>query len=341
MTEPQHLVLADVVSQARFMEFVLEPGGSMETLSSLGAHYAPESTLVGIGPALTHHVGSELDSMRHFPALSGPRCTVPSTQADLWVLIGGDDRGTVANRGRALLDFLSPAFRVTRLVDGFKHREGRDLTGYEDGTENPVGDEARAAAVVTSPVAGLDGSSFVAVQQWKHDLRHFESLSQTHRDHIIGRRLSDNEELDDAPASAHVKRTAPREFRSGSLCRQALVAVVGRQRRRAHVRRLWSDVGRFLRFSFGAWSAKRMALPMACSSSLVPSPGVISGAHRWPTGNSIWPCSSDNSRQKDDRRGDRQRQLRDARLSSHSLWLRPPDPLWDGEDPENDLISIK
>lgn len=32
------------------------------------------------------------------------------------------------------------------------------------------------------------------------------------RDHCIGRRRSDNEELDDAPESAHVKRTAQESF---------------------------------------------------------------------------------------------------------------------------------
>ena len=32
------------------------------------------------------------------------------------------------------------------------------------------------------------------------------------RDHTMGRRLVDNEEIDDAPASAHVKRTAQESF---------------------------------------------------------------------------------------------------------------------------------
>ena len=41
---------------------------------------------------------------------------------------------------------------------------------------------------------------------------HFESLPQQEKDHIIGRRQSDNEELDDAPESAHVKRTAQESF---------------------------------------------------------------------------------------------------------------------------------
>jgi putative iron-dependent peroxidase len=107
---------------------------------------------------------------------------------------------------------LQPAFRLHGMQDGFKYDTGRDLSGYEDGTENPEGEAAIEAAMAQGLGAGLDGSSFVAVQQWVHDLDHFESLPQGERDHIIGRRLSDNEELDDAPDSAHVKRTAQESF---------------------------------------------------------------------------------------------------------------------------------
>ena len=37
-------------------------------------------------------------------------------------------------------------------------------------------------------------------------------MAEGERNNIIGRRLSDNEELDDAPVSAHVKRTAQESF---------------------------------------------------------------------------------------------------------------------------------
>ena len=92
-------------------------------------------------------------------------------------------------------------------MDAFRYRTGLDLTGYEDGTENPKGDDAAEAAVVSGHGPGLDGSSFVAVQQWVHDLDRFESFSSQTQDHIIGRRKSDNVELKDGPDAAHVKRT--------------------------------------------------------------------------------------------------------------------------------------
>ena len=60
--------------------------------------------------------------------------------------------------------------------------------------------------------AGLDGSSFAAVQQWVHDLARFESFGAAGQDETIGRRRSDNEEMEDAPLAAHVKRTEQEAF---------------------------------------------------------------------------------------------------------------------------------
>ena len=109
------------------------------------------------------------------------------------------------------------AFQLERVVDGFRYGRGpsghgRDLTGYEDGTENPQGRDARAAALVHGQGEGMDGASLMAVQIWTHDLDAFEAMPPAAQDDMIGRRRSDNEELDEAPASAHVKRTAQESF---------------------------------------------------------------------------------------------------------------------------------
>jgi putative iron-dependent peroxidase len=56
------------------------------------------------------------------------------------------------------------------------------------------------------------GSSFVAVQRWRHHMSRFEAMTRQQQDHAIGRERDSNEELDDAPESAHVKRTAQESF---------------------------------------------------------------------------------------------------------------------------------
>jgi putative iron-dependent peroxidase len=147
----------------------------------------------------------------------------------------GDDTGELVHRTRRIAQSLAPAFRLDKVADGFRHGEGpnghgRDLTGYEDGTENPKGDAALQAALVQGGGPGLQGSSFVAVQQWVHDFAAFDSLNAQARDYVMGRRHSDNEELDDAPESAHVKRTAQEGFTPEAfVLRRSMPWAAGKQ----------------------------------------------------------------------------------------------------------------
>jgi putative iron-dependent peroxidase len=50
------------------------------------------------------------------------------------------------------------------------------------------------------------------VQRWVHSLDQLSRLAVQTRDHVIGRSLATNEELPDAPPSAHVKRAAPESY---------------------------------------------------------------------------------------------------------------------------------
>jgi len=155
---------------------------------------------------------AHVDGLRTFPHYAGKGFEVPSTPAALWCWLRGDDKGELLHRAHRIEEMLFPAFSLEQTIDAFKYGEGLDLTGYEDGTENPEGEDAVDAATVNGQGEGLDGSSLVAVQQWVHDLGRCESMPQDEQDNTSGRRKSDNEELDDAPVSAHVKRTAQESF---------------------------------------------------------------------------------------------------------------------------------
>ena len=213
MDASQPGILAPVPLACRYLEFAMAPQADpaliLETLESLPVD---AGCVVGIGPATVARCAGNITALRSFPSLGGQGCDVPSTQSDLWLWIRDDDHGNVHNRARDLVRQLDGQFDLLSVTNGFRHGEGRDLTGYEDGTENPEGDAAVATAFVVDDEHPLNGSSFVAVQMWQHDLDFFNALAQTERDHIIGRRLSDNEEIDDAPASAHVKRTEQEAF---------------------------------------------------------------------------------------------------------------------------------
>ncbi len=205
-------ILSDVPAHASFLFCDLRPGQDPAALvAALGASPHPAQLVVGLGARLLAALRVSLPGMRPMPALVSPSVSTPVTPADVFFRVSGADPGEVLHRERALLASL-PALAVTDRVDGFSHRGGRDLSGFEDGTENPVGDAALRAAMQHGVGPGIDGSSVVAVQRWLHDLDALQRMSLAQQNHTIGRDLHSNEELEDAPESAHIKRTAQEDF---------------------------------------------------------------------------------------------------------------------------------
>ena len=213
MSTHQSGILTPVPRLARYLEFSLAPDTDPRPpLAAMLPMVDGTGIVAGLGRSLVQALDCNIDGLEVFPVHVGDGFDVPSTPTSLWFWLREEDRGDHVHRTRALERALAPAFQVERIIDAFQHGPSLDLTGYEDGTENPRDDEAVAAGIVQNRGAGLDGSSFVAVQQWVHDLDHFQGMPQHEQDHVIGRRKSDNEELDDARESAHVKRTAQESF---------------------------------------------------------------------------------------------------------------------------------
>ena len=213
MNAAQPGILAAIPPHARYLTFALKSGARpLAELRSLQAAADGKACVVGIGALLAFALQKEIGGLRPFPHYQSEGVQVPSTPAALWCWLRGEDRGEVLLRARALEKMLAPAFEVAGSVDAFKYGRGLDLTGYEDGTENPKGKKAIEAAIVSDKRAGFGGASFVAVQQWIHDLDRFAAMAHKDQDNAIGRRKRDNKELANAPASAHVKRTAQESF---------------------------------------------------------------------------------------------------------------------------------
>ncbi len=213
MDDVQPGILAPVPALARYLSFSLKAGVKpARTLSELSRLADGARVVIGIGQPAVVALKKSISGLRTFPTNFGAGLISPSTPFALWCWLRGDDRGVLLHESRKIVGAVVGDFHLDAVIDGFKYDIGRDLTGYIDGTENPKGNKAIAAAVVRGQGSGLDGSSFVAVQLWVHDFKKFESMSQRDQDNAVGRRRSDNQELSQAPASAHVKRTAQESF---------------------------------------------------------------------------------------------------------------------------------
>jgi putative iron-dependent peroxidase len=209
----QPAILSPAPPAGRFVTLGLRGGADPRAaLARLADARWDDGTIVGVGAPLALAVGRAIPGLRPFPAITGAGSTYPSTQGALWLSLGGADAAELLLAARALVRLAGDDFYVEEDVAAFRYGAGRDLSGFEDGTENPKGEHAVAAAIVAGAGAGLDGGSFVAAQRWVHDLARLERLDGAARDALIGRAHDGNEELADAPPSAHVKRAAQESF---------------------------------------------------------------------------------------------------------------------------------
>ena len=197
MSPVQNAVLADVPAVGRYVFFTLvspdmaQVRQSMVRLVAMPELEGEQWVLVGLGPELVQVFGAKVPGLRSFDALTGVGVSVPSTPSVMLCWLRGHDLGDLVHLTRHLQNALAPPRRMTQVVDAFRHNRGpnghgRDLTGYEDGTENPQGDGAMAAAVLQAAGPGLAGSSFMAVQLRLQDFETFDAMT----DQIQARRWS-------------------------------------------------------------------------------------------------------------------------------------------------------
>lgn len=153
--------------------------------------------------------GPRPTKLHPFIPLDGGRHRAPSTPGDLLFHIRAESMDVCFEMGGRVLDSMSGAVTVVDEVHGFKFYEQRDLLGFVDGTENPDGPDAVAAAHIRDghpDFANFPGGSYVHVQRYTHDMAAWNALSVTEQELVIGRTKLEDIELDDAvkPANSHV-----------------------------------------------------------------------------------------------------------------------------------------
>lgn len=134
--------------------------------------------------------------------------SMPATQRDAWVWVSGAAPDLVFDVCTDVVAALAPVARLATEVTGWSYRHSRDLTGFEDGTENPSLSQAPRVALVARGEAG-EGSSVVLVQQWVHESDSWNALPVDRQEKVMGRTKADSIELDDEvlPEDSHVART--------------------------------------------------------------------------------------------------------------------------------------
>jgi len=187
-------VASDVGSLVRAVGF-RELAGSLSCVVGFGSEFwdrvGPGATPAGLHP---------------FVPLRGEVHSAPATPGDVLFHIKASRADLCFELGRLILAALGDAATVADEVHGFRYFDARDLLGFVDGTENPTGAGAGAAALIGAEDPAFTGGSYVIVQKYVHDMAAWAELSTEEQERVIGRTKLENVELDDAalPSNSHV-----------------------------------------------------------------------------------------------------------------------------------------
>ena len=217
MTVPQFGIFAQGTIAHEFIEFDLRADVDMQrATAALSQLRAPAvsaggiNLVIGFGAELWRTVApdqapADLAAFTPIGRIGGHHA--PATQHDFWIWINVSSQDVVFEHSRAAVKMLAEVATPATEQPCFVHRDSRDLTGFIDGSANPMTHEAPEAALIPDGQPG-EGGAHVLVQRWVHDLNAFEQLPTKEQERVIGRSKPSSVEMtgDALPPDAHIAR---------------------------------------------------------------------------------------------------------------------------------------
>jgi porphyrinogen peroxidase len=223
MAGPQSAILDGPGRSARFLVLEVHPGGEEQARAALAGvpnlvravGHRDEtlglSCVVGIGADAWSRLqpGHGRPAQLHaFKALADGGRVAPSTPGDVLLHIRAGREDFCHELARLILARLGDAVTVLDETHGFSYFDSRDLIGFVDGTENPIGDERVSFTIVGDEDADHAGGSYVTVQRYVTDLGAWQALTTEAQEAAIGRSKADDVEFEDERSlpTAHKER---------------------------------------------------------------------------------------------------------------------------------------
>eukprot|EP00743_Colponemidia_sp_Colp-15_P001452 GILK01001591.1.p1 GENE.GILK01001591.1~~GILK01001591.1.p1 ORF type:complete len:382 (+),score=35.39 GILK01001591.1:43-1188(+) len=161
---------------------------------------------VAFSPSLWQRVtGQTLPANASYKDRNGAFGSMPATGGDIFVHVKTLTYSQAFEILDAVLSALPPG-SVAKFEDryGWGYKDGRDLSGFLDGTENPSGHALRQDVGL---IPGRNGS-YLITQLWIHDRAHFNSQVISEQENWVGRTKEDSAQLDASvePLTSHRAR---------------------------------------------------------------------------------------------------------------------------------------
>ncbi|MBE1300050.1 MAG: Dyp-type peroxidase [Alteromonadaceae bacterium] len=154
-----------------------------------------------------------------FPDMHCDDRHAPVVPSDLFIQIRADRADICHAIGVDVYELLKGHVELLEQVKGFRYLDGRDLTGFVDGTENPKGMHKLDVAIVGDEDPSYTGGSYIHIQRYRHNLDNWNQVPVEKQEQIMGRTKSDDVEfLSHKKARyAHTKRTSLKDDDGNSI----------------------------------------------------------------------------------------------------------------------------
>ena len=113
------------------------------------------------------------------------------------------------------MSFLRPVVDVVDETHGFHYLEGRAIIDFIDGTENPVGEEAKEWAIIGAEDPEFINGSYAFAQKYIHDLDAWRALPTEVQEKYVGRRKYSDLELSDEEKDPRAHNIISQDNRDG------------------------------------------------------------------------------------------------------------------------------
>jgi putative iron-dependent peroxidase len=160
---------------------------------------------VGFGPNFYKQVtnGKGAGENYIYPHRKGALGDMPSTGGDIFIHAKSSSYSNLWELARLVVHSMPPG-SVAKAEDiyGWQYKEGRDLSGFIDGTENPAEEDDRVRVAVSDKCGG----SYCITQRWIHKHDVIASSKDRTLEGWVGRSKADSIEQSRMSVSAHVAR---------------------------------------------------------------------------------------------------------------------------------------
>jgi len=147
--------------------------------------------------------------LKPFSAMACDDRIAPSVNYDLYIEVRSDRADVNHIVAGKVVALLADSVELIEQVRGFRFLDGRDLTGFVDGTENPQGRHRREVALISNNEdINFAGGSYLHIQRYRHNLNLWNTLKVKEQEDVFARTKIDNEEYttENKLPSSHIKR---------------------------------------------------------------------------------------------------------------------------------------